>query len=81
MIATGGICMASAVRIKDALFEDAKIRASAESRSTAEQITYWAPLGKACEDNPELPFSIVKDILISKAEAEAGLLEKFSFDD
>jgi hypothetical protein len=81
MIATGGIFMASAVRIKDALFEDAKIRASAESRSTAEQITYWATLGKACEDNPELPFSIVKDILISKAEAEAGLLEKFSFDD
>ena len=71
--------MASPVRIKDTLYEEAKVRASAEHRSTAEQVSYWATLGKACEDNPDLPFNFVRDILISKAEAQAGLLEEFQF--
>jgi hypothetical protein len=72
--------MASPVRIKDSLYEDAKIRASAEHRSTAEQVSYWATLGKACEDNPDLPFGFIRDILISEAEAESGQLEKFEFE-
>jgi|SaaInlStandDraft_1057018.scaffolds.fasta_scaffold103004_2 hypothetical protein len=71
--------MASPVRIREDLYEDAKIRASAEHRSTAEQVSYWATLGKACEDNQDLPFRFIKDIIISKAEAEAGQLEQFKF--
>lgn len=72
--------MASPVRIKDSLYKEAKLRASVEHRSTAEQVSYWASLGKACEDNPDLPFGFIRDILISKAEAEAGQLEKFEFE-
>lgn len=70
--------MASIVRIKDSLYKEAKIRASAELRSTAEQIEYWVTLGKACEDNPDLPFNVVKDIIQGRIEAEAGLVEKFT---
>ena len=71
--------MAAPVRIKDELYAEAKVRASAEHRSTAEQVSYWATLGKACEDNPDLPFIFIKDILISKAEADSGQLEEFRF--
>jgi hypothetical protein len=71
--------VSSPVRIKETLYEEARARASAEHRSTAEQVSYWATLGKACEDNPDLPFNFVRDLLISKAEAEAGLLEEFQF--
>ena len=71
--------MASPVRIKDCLYEEARIRATAESRSTSEQVSYWATLGKACEDNPDLSFHFVKDLLISNAEAKAGLVEEFKF--
>ena len=73
--------MASPVRIKDSLYKEAQVRAVAESRSAAEQVSYWAVLGKACEDNPDLPFPFVKDLLISQAEAKSGMLETFTFCD
>jgi hypothetical protein len=78
-IILGSCYMASPVRIKDSLYKEAKIRASVEHRSTAEQVSYWASLGKACEDNPDLPFLFVKDLLTSQAEADSGLLEEFEF--
>lgn len=66
-----------AVRIKEEIYQEAQIRAEAESRSTAEQLSYWARLGKTCEENPKLPFQDVKSLLISHAEANAGRLEEY----
>ena len=38
------------------------------NRSMAEQIEYWANIGQIAEDNPDLPYSLIKDLLISMIE-------------
>lgn len=49
------------IRVKEEIYQEAQIRAEAESRSTVEQLSYWAKLGKACEDNSQLPLQDIKD--------------------
>lgn len=56
------------INLSDDLVEKAKHYASVYSRSTPKQIEYWAKIGKACEDNPDLPFDFIKGILLAKEE-------------
>lgn len=60
--------MSTPVRIDEFLYEDAKRHAKAESRTIAGQIEFWAKIGKAALDNPDLPVDFVRDLLISRAE-------------
>lgn len=60
--------MGMPVRIDGLLYEDAKRHAKAESRTIAGQIEFWAKIGKAALDNPDLPVDFVRDLLISRAE-------------
>ncbi len=57
--------MVHAVKISEELFEHAKINAKVFHRSAAGQIEYWAKIGQLVEQNPDLPFSFVQDILIT----------------
>ena len=56
--------MSIAVRISDNLVKKARARARALKRSVAGQIEYWAKIGEIAEDNPDLPFTFLQDILI-----------------
>jgi hypothetical protein len=58
--------MSSAVRVSDDLYEAARRAAKAEFRSIPQQIEFWARLGRAAYDNPDLPIDFVRDILMSK---------------
>jgi hypothetical protein len=60
--------MGMPVRIEDALYENAKTYAKAECRTIAGQIEFWAKVGKAALDNPDLPVDFVRDLLIARAE-------------
>ncbi len=60
--------MGMPVRIDDTLYEDAKSHAKAECRTIAGQIEFWAKVGKAALDNPDLPVDFVRDLLIARAE-------------
>jgi hypothetical protein len=60
--------MGMPVRIEDALYENAKTHAKAECRTIAGQIEFWAKVGKAALDNPDLPVDFVRDLLIARAE-------------
>jgi ParD-like antitoxin of type II bacterial toxin-antitoxin system len=71
--------MATALKLSDELIDLAKPHAVAQHRSVPKQIEYWARLGKAVEDNPELPFQFIKDTLLSIAEANAGQLSEYKF--
>jgi len=71
--------MAIALKLSDELIDLAKPHAAAEHRSVPKQIEYWARLGKAVEDNPELPFQFIKDTLLAVAEANAGQLSEYKF--
>ena len=60
--------MTMPVRIDDHLYEQAKTQAKAERRTIAGQIEYWATVGRASLDNPDLPVSFVAEALASMRE-------------
>jgi hypothetical protein len=60
--------MSMPVRIDDTLYEQAKSQAAAEHRSIAGQVEFWAKIGRAALDNPDLPVSFIAESLISMAE-------------
>jgi len=60
--------MGMPVRIDKQLYEQAKIEAKAEHRTIAGQIEFWATVGRAAIDNPELPVDFVIQVLASMKE-------------
>ena len=69
--------MGMSIKISDDMFKEAKIISKTLNRSITGQIEYWAKIGKISEENPELNYKFIKDILISKQEANDGKLEEF----
>jgi hypothetical protein len=58
----------TSIRINQDLYEQAKQDAVLEHRSIAGQIEFWARVGRAALDNPDLPVSFVAESLASMAE-------------
>ncbi len=58
----------TSIRINQDLYEQAKQDATLEHRSIAGQIEFWARVGRAALDNPDLPVSFVAESLASMAE-------------
>jgi hypothetical protein len=56
------------VRIDEALVNAARVAAKAEFRTVQGQVEYWAKVGRAALDNPDLPVSFVAESLMSLAE-------------
>lgn len=71
--------MSTAVRISEDLVEEAKIFSKIESRSITGQIEHWAKIGKIAEDNPDLTFKLIKEILIGIEELENGQGIEYKF--
>jgi hypothetical protein len=64
--------MSTVIRISSDLAAEARTRSSVDKRSLTGQVEYWARIGRVAEDNPELPFSFIKEILIAQEEAKSG---------
>ena len=60
--------MGMPVRIDDSLYEQAKTEAKIEHRTIAGQIEFWAMVGRAALDNPDLPVTFIADSLASLSE-------------
>lgn len=58
----------TSIRIDQSLYDEAKAEATIEHRTIAGQIEYWAKVGRAALDNPDLPVSFVVEALASLAE-------------
>jgi len=71
--------MPVALKLSDELVEDAKPHAAAEHRSVPKQIEYWARIGKAVLENPELPLRLIQDTILSREEVKAGLVKPYQF--
>lgn len=65
-----------AVRLPKQVVEEARRCADAQFRSLPKQIEYWYRLGKAAEENPDLPIEFIKKCLMAKEEPE----EPFNFE-
>lgn len=64
--------MSTAIKISDDIANEARIKAKVTRRSMAGQVEYWAYIGKIAEDNPDLSFSIINDILLGREQIEEG---------
>jgi hypothetical protein len=58
----------TSIRIDQKLYEQARSQAVAEHRTIAGQVEYWAKVGRAALDNPDLPVSFIAESLASMAE-------------
>lgn len=58
----------TSIRIDQTLYNQAKADAIAEHRTIAGQVEFWAKVGRAALDNPDLPVSFIAESLASLAE-------------
>jgi len=75
----GGIEMATAVRISEKLVNEAKKFSRVDHRSITGQIEHWAKIGKCAEENPDLTYSLIKEILMGLEELEQGERSEYKF--
>ena len=71
--------MATAIRISDELVKEAKKYSRIDHRSITGQIEHWARIGKCIEENPDLTYSLIKEILIGIEELEQGERSEYKF--
>ena len=60
----------ASIRLNQDLVEKATIMAKALNRTPPKQIEHWAKIGEMMEDNPDLPYEFVKQVIIAKAEKD-----------
>lgn len=58
----------TSIRIDQVLYDQARADAAAEHRTIAGQVEFWARVGRAALDNPDLPVSFIAESLASLAE-------------
>ena len=66
--------MGMPVRIDNLLYAQAKNEAKSEHRTIAGQIEFWASVGRAAMDNPELPVDFVVQVLASMKEPRSDAI-------
>ena len=71
--------MSTVIRISDNLASQAKARSKVEHRSMTSQLEYWATMGKAAEENPDLPFSFLRETLLAMEEMNQNPKEEYTF--
>ena len=64
--------MAVNVKLSENLVEQTKATAMIQHRSVPKQIEYWSQIGKIAEENPELSFLMIREILAADKEAPVG---------
>lgn len=67
-----GANMSINVKLSENLVEQAKAYGQIEHRSVPKQIEYWSQIGRVAQENPDLPFSIIREILIADQEPIIG---------
>lgn len=69
--------MSIAVNLNEKLVNDARSQSKVLSRSVTKQIEHWARIGHIAEDNPNLTYSQIKDILLGLEDYNAGQIEDY----
>ena len=71
--------MSLAVRISDDILNEARLHSKIDNRSVAGQIEYWAKIGKCAVDNPDLSYTLIKDIIQGIEEINMGKYSEYKF--
>ncbi len=70
--------MATAVRVSEDLVKEARKYSRVDHRSITGQIEHWARIGKCAEENPDLTYDLIKEILIGMEELEQGEMTEYN---
>lgn len=65
------------IQLSDSAWNELRHYAGISSRSIVDQAEYWLGIGKMAEENPDLPYGFIRDVLISKQEADDGELTEY----
>ena len=65
------------IDLSDSFIIEAKHYAAACSRSLPNQIEHWSHIGKIAEENPDLSYSFIHNLLLSMEEAKDGEISDF----
>ena len=68
-----------AVRLPEELKERLKLKARQHNRTMTNQLENYLKIALIAEDNPDLPYSFILDILEAREEKLAGLATPFKF--
>jgi hypothetical protein len=71
--------MAMAIRISATLVSEAKKYSKIDHRSLTDQVEHWARIGKCAEENSDLTYSLIKEILIGIEELNQGEKTEYKF--
>ena len=71
--------MATAVRISENLLNEARKYSKVDHRSITGQIEHWARIGKCAEENPDLTYQLIKEILVGIQELDQGEKTEYTF--
>ena len=72
--------MSHTIKLSDEIFNEACKYAKVENRSIPKQIEYWSRIGKIAEENPELNYSMIKQILLSLQDLTTGNISEYKLD-
>jgi len=71
--------MPMSVKLSNDLISKARQYGEVYNRSISEQIEHWATIGRIAEENPDLCFNFINDILLARQEAAEGQVTPFEF--
>jgi len=71
--------MPTAVKLSDDLISEARRHGSIYHRSAPKQLEYWMTIGKIAEENPDLTYQFIKEILLAQAEMKDGEVTPYTF--
>jgi len=70
---------AVSLRLSGDIFKKIKARAKVHGRNFSNQVEEYLNIAMAVEDNPDLPYSFIKETLIAREEIDAGLGEPYQW--
>lgn len=73
--------MPTAVRISDDLIKSARKVSKVENRSLTGQIEYWAKIGRIAEENPDMSYKLIKEILLGLKDIESGEFSEYQLNE
>ncbi len=71
--------MAMAIRISEELVGEARKYCKVEHRSLTGQIEHWARIGKCAEENSDLPYNLIREILVGIEELDQDEKSEYQF--
>jgi len=72
--------MSRTVRVNEELYRNAEHFGTVYSRSVSKQVEFWAKIGKIAEENPDLSYEYIKELLLAKKEVDDGDVVPFEYE-